>query len=54
MKPDQINKIAWERIIDAIKSLRAKGKTLEGIGQMCGVSKATVQRWLESGAGGEK
>ena len=54
MKPEQVNERAWELILARVRELRAQKATLEQIGEMCGATKATVQRWFSGAEGGEK
>lgn len=55
MKPEEVIMARiWSRIIEEVRILRAQKYTLERIGSILGVSKPTVQRWLENDAGGEK
>ena len=44
----------WNKIIGEVRRMREDRYTLERIGLTLGVSKPTVQRWLEGEAGGEK
>lgn len=55
MTPEEVSKMIWEEFIRRLRLLREKQpkKTLEEIGEMCGVKKATVLRWL-NGTIGEK
>jgi transcriptional regulator with XRE-family HTH domain len=53
MTPEETMKHAWRLIINAIKKLHDEdGITFEKIGEMCGASKPTVQRWYNKTEGG--
>ena len=51
---EQIMLTIWKKILTEMRRMRDEKHTLERIGAILGVSKPTVQRWLESEAGGEK
>ncbi|MEZ6852086.1 helix-turn-helix domain-containing protein [Halodesulfovibrio aestuarii] len=53
-KFDPENAYAWEIILDALRDLRAQGKTQKEIAQILGVNKDTVSRWLSENRGGER
>ncbi len=53
-KFDPENAYAWSKILDAIRDLRAQGKTQKDIAQILGVNKDTISRWLSENRGGER
>lgn len=53
-KFDPENAYAWQIILDAIRGLRAQGKTQKEIAHQLGVNKDTVSRWLSENRGGER
>lgn len=55
MNTDKETGYAWRVILKKIKELREKGYTQESIGEIMGVSKTAVSRWLsDNKAGGER
>lgn len=54
LNPDDITARVWHRVMHEVRLLREDKYTLERIGSLLGVSKPTVQRWLEGNAGGDK
>lgn len=53
-KHDPENAQAWAVIMAKILALRAQGKTMQEIGNMFGVGRDTVSRWISKEFGGEK
>lgn len=53
-KHDPENAHAWAVIMTRILALRAQGKTMQQIGNMFGVGRDTVSRWISKEFGGEK
>ncbi|MEZ6852958.1 helix-turn-helix domain-containing protein [Halodesulfovibrio aestuarii] len=53
-KHDPENAQAWAVIMTKILALRAQGKTMQQIGDMFGVGRDTVSRWISKEFGGEK
>ncbi|WP_290925039.1 helix-turn-helix domain-containing protein [Halodesulfovibrio sp.] len=53
-KYDQEAAYAWALIMNRIQALRSEGKTLEEIGKMLHVTRATVSRWISEDIGGER
>ncbi|MDR2503386.1 MAG: hypothetical protein LBD82_03240 [Deltaproteobacteria bacterium] len=51
---EKVMSMVWSKIIGEVRRMREEKYTLERIGLTLGVSKPTVQRWLEGEAGGEK
>jgi transcriptional regulator with XRE-family HTH domain len=51
---EEIMTAVWKKIIGEVRRMRDNKYTLERIGNILGVAGATVQRWLEGHAGGEK
>ncbi|WP_290922126.1 helix-turn-helix domain-containing protein [Halodesulfovibrio sp.] len=53
-KYDPENAQAWAVIMAKILTLRAQGKTMQEIGNLFGVGRDTVSRWISKEFGGEK
>jgi hypothetical protein len=53
-KHDPENAQAWAVIMTRILTLRAQGKTMQQIGNLFGVGRDTVSRWISKEFGGEK
>lgn len=53
-KYDPENAQAWDVIMAKILTLRAQGKTMQEIGNLFGVGRDTVSRWISKEFGGEK
>ena len=53
-KHDPENAQAWAVIMAKILALRAQGKTMQEIGNLFGVGRDTVSRWISKEFGGEK
>ncbi|MFA9394918.1 MAG: helix-turn-helix domain-containing protein [Halodesulfovibrio sp.] len=53
-KHDPENAQAWAVIMAKILALRAQGKTMQQIGNLFGVGRDTVSRWISKEFGGEK
>lgn len=53
-KQDPENAQAWAVIMAKILALRAQGKTMQQIGNLFGVGRDTVSRWISKEFGGEK
>ena len=54
VKYDPENAQAWAVIMKKVHALRAKGKTMQQIGNTLGVGRDTVSRWISQEFGGEK
>lgn len=53
-KHDPENAQAWDVIMTKILTLRSQGKTMQEIGNLFGVGRDTVSRWISKEFGGEK
>lgn len=53
-KYDPENAQAWAVIMSKVLTLRAQGKTMQEIGNLFGVGRDTVSRWISKEFGGEK
>ncbi|SIO26193.1 helix-turn-helix domain-containing protein [Halodesulfovibrio marinisediminis] len=54
VKYDPENAYAWAVIMAKITALRTQGKTMQQIGDLFGVGRDTVSRWISKEFGGEK
>jgi hypothetical protein len=54
MESYRVNERAWGAVMHRVRKLREEGKTLDAIGKLLKVSRATVKRWLDYGAGGDR